>query len=255
MAAPVARPGLLIGESFSPWTQKACWALERCGVGYRYAEYTPTLSEPALRARLRQWSGPVSVPVMFVHGGRALRGSWEIACHAAASAGGDRLGDLGAAAEWNALSEAALAEARMRVLAGVAADPSAQREALPGFVPPGLRAPMQVVARHAVRRMQRKYGHLEAPGALRHALVRTREGLRASRCDYLLGQFSYADIVMAVVLEAIAPAARTQPPLGPATRRCWSDPVLALEFEDLLDWRGRLAASDATNYSQLRVTA
>ena len=56
---------------------------------------------------------------------------------------------------------------------------------------------------------------------------------------------------MAVVLEAVAPIARTVPPLGPATRRCWSDAPLAEEFADLLAWRDRLASSPATAYSQL----
>ncbi len=36
---------LLIGESFSPWTKKARWALEYCGLAYDYQEYTSTLSE------------------------------------------------------------------------------------------------------------------------------------------------------------------------------------------------------------------
>jgi glutathione S-transferase len=75
--------------------------------------------------------------------------------------------------------------------------------------------------------------------------------LAASRCDYLLGRFSYADIAMTVVLETVMPAARTEPPPGPATRRCWSDPALAEEFQDLLLWRSRLAISPATRYSQL----
>ena len=70
---------LLIGESFSPWTQKAHWALEHCGVAHRYEEYVPTLHEPRLRWRMRQWSGPMSVPVLQAHG-QWLRGSWAIAC-------------------------------------------------------------------------------------------------------------------------------------------------------------------------------
>ena len=84
--------------------------------------------------------------------------------------------------------------------------------------------------------------HLLVPGSLRQALERTRAGLRAVDGDYLLGRFSYADIAMAVVLEGIAPMAQVDPPLGPATRRCWSDPALAEEFEDLLHWRQRLTA-------------
>lgn len=240
-------PCTLIGESFSPWTQKARWALEYCGVEYRYSEYTPTLSEPALRWRLRQWSGRVSVPVLLV-GRRAVRGSWEIARHAASQAGDDRLGDFARIEAWNDLGEAALAEVRTRVVRCVLDSPAALDEAMIGVVPRGLRGALRFVARDAARRLDRKYADLVA---LRRALQATREGLRAAGGDHLLGSFSYADIAMAVVLEAIAPIARTEPPLGAATRNCWSDPALAKEFADLLHWRSRLAASATAWYSQL----
>lgn len=230
----------LVGEAFSPWTQKARRALDYCGVTYRYVEYVPTLSEPGLRLRMRQWSGPVSVPVLL-DGRQVVRGSWDIARYASARAGDVRLGDVAAVLPWNELSEAALAEGRTRVVRAVLASPAALDEALAGIVPPPLRAPLRFVARDAARRLDRKYAHLVVPGSLRRALERTRDGLRRSGGDHLLGTFSYADIAMAVVLEAVAPVARIEPPLGPATTRCWSDPALAAEFEDLLRWRERIA--------------
>jgi glutathione S-transferase len=242
---------VLIGESFSPWTQKARWALEYCGVAFDYAEYTPTISEPGLRWRMKQWSGVVSVPVLCVDR-RWVRGSWEIARYASASAGDGRLGDLSEIAPWNEISEAALAEGRTRVVRSVMNDPQALEEALASILPRPMRRPMRFVARDAARRLDRKYAHLAKPGSLRLALERTREGLAKSGGDYLLGRFTYADVAMSVVLETIAPIARTAPPLGLATRRCWSDPALAEEFDDLLQWRQRLAAADATSYSQLR---
>jgi glutathione S-transferase len=241
----------LIGESFSPWTQKARWALEFCGVAHRYREYTPTLSEPMLRWRMRQWSGSVSVPVLLA-GVEALRGSWEIARYANAQAGDGRLGDFARIEPWNQLSEAALCEARKRVVRCVMESRQVLDEAMAGKVPYPLRGPLRFIARNATRRLDRKYAHLAVPGSLRHALERTRDGLRASGGEHLLGAFSYADIAMAVVLETIAPAAHTEPPLGPATRCCWSDPALAAEFADLLQWRTRLANTAATSYSQLR---
>ncbi len=236
---------LLIGESFSPWTKKARWALEYSGVAYDYQEYTPTLSEPGLRWRLQQWSGTVSVPVLFA-GHQIFRGSWEIARYANETAGDGRLGDMVAIAPWDDLSEAALAEGRTDVVRCILGNKQALEEALPAFVPGLLRRPLSFVARDAVQRLDRKYGHLVVSGALHQALVQTREGLARSDSDYLLGRFSYADIAMAVVLEVVAPIADTQPPLGPATQRCWNNPTLAAEFEDLLDWRGRLAAKTAT---------
>jgi len=240
---------LLVGESFSPWTKKACWALEQCHLTYRYKEYTPTLSEPGLRWRMWQWTQPVSVPVLFVDR-QIVRGSWEIACYASEKAGDGRLGDLKRIAPWNDLSEAALAQGRTNVLRRILRNDQALEESLPAFVPNRLRRPLRFVARDAVKRLDRKYAHLEKADALRQALLRTREGLAKSGSGYLLDRFSYADIAMAVVLEVIAPIAHTHPPLGPATQRCWNDLELADEFSDLLDWRDQLAGLDGTTYSQ-----
>ncbi|RNF85432.1 glutathione S-transferase N-terminal domain-containing protein [Montanilutibacter psychrotolerans] len=239
---------LLVGEAFSPWTQKARWALDHCGVAFTYCEYTPTVSEPWLRWRMRQWSGPMSVPVLLA-GAQALRGSWDIARHAALQAGDGRLGDVEAISPWNELSETALAEARTRVVRCVLSDPAALDESAAAVLPAPLRGPLRLVTRDAARRLARrldgKYQHLLVPGSLRRALEHTRAGLRAAGSDHLLGHFSYADIAMAVVLEAVAPAAKIEPPLGPATRRCWSDDALAREFADLVQWRDRLLASRA----------
>lgn len=234
---------LLVGESFSPWTQKARWALEYCEVPHRYEEYVPTLGEPGLRLRMRQWRGRLSVPVMRV--GKAwLAGSWAIACHAATVANDGRLGDLRAAAAWNALGEAALAEGRTRVVRAIARDPEALLDALPPFVAPRWRPRLRWLARDAVRRLDRKYAALVVEGSLLTALRRTRETLDRNGCDYpLAGRFGYADIAMLVVLECVAPVARTAPPMAGSIRRHWHDPALAAEFADLLAWRARLLAS------------
>lgn len=242
---------LLIGETFSPWTKKARWALEYCGIAYDYQEYTPTLSEPAIRWRLRQWSGRVSVPLL-ISNNEIIRGSWEIAKYAGKRVADGRLGDFEAITVWEDLSEDALAFGRTRVVRSILANKQALEEGLPAFVPKLLRRPLRFMARDAVKRLDRKYAHLVKPNALHNALVRTREGLARSGSDYLLGNFSYADISMAIVLEVVAPIAIHKPPLGPATKLCWIDTDLADEFEDLLDWRRRLAANNEISYSQFR---
>ncbi len=239
----------LVGESFSPWSKKARWALEQCGLAYGYREYIPTLSEPGLRWRMRQWRGSVSVPVLFA-GDRIYRGSWEIACYANEMSGDARLGDMAVIKSWDELSEKALAEGRTRVVRGVLNNHQALEESLPGFVPSFLRRPMRFLSRDAAKRLDRKYAHLVSPGALRQALERTREGLTEAGGNYLLGRFSYADISMAVVLEVVAPIADTEPPLGPATLQCWNDLDMASEFQDLVEWRNRLARTDATSFTQ-----
>ena len=247
---PGQRLPLLIGESFSPWTKKARWALEYCGVVFDYQEYTPTLSEPGLRLRLRQWRGPVSVPVLFALG-TVIRGSWDIAQYAGAQAGDNRLGDFSAVSPWNDLSEAALAEGRTRVVRCIRQDAQALQEALPDVIPHPLRRPLRFLARDAVARLDRKYAALVQPGALQRALVATRERLAEVGGVYLLGDFSYADIAMATVVEVIAPVAGMRA-LGPATLRCWHDAQLANAFADVVGWRDRLAQRPDTTYSQFR---
>lgn len=245
-------PLQLVGECFSPWTKKARWALEQCGLAYNYQEYTPTLSEPGLRWRLKQLRGSVSVPILFA-GNDTLRDSWEIAKFANTATSDKRLGDMQTIKHWNDLSEAALAEGRTTVVRCILNNQDALKESLPGFVPNALRDPMRFVARDAVKRLDRKYAHLLETGALRKALLATRQELVKTNNDFLLGNFSYADIAMAVVVEVIAPIAQNEPALGPATQQCWRNAELSNEFSDLIDWRNRLAIDQATTYSQFNI--
>ena len=242
---------LLVGESFSPWTKKARWALEHCGLDYDYQEYTPTLSEPGLRWKMKKLLGSVSVPVLFADR-KILRGSWEIACYANDTVGGKRLGDMQIIEPWNDLSEAALAEGRTRIVRSILNNNQALEEGLPAFVPSFLRRPMRFMAKDAVRRLDRKYAHLVKPGSLDIALQEIRNGLSESPNEFLLDSFSYADITMAVVMEVIAPIAHVEPPLGPVTQEIWNDSVLAEENQDLVAWRDSLASNVETTYSQFR---
>ena len=75
---------------------------------------------------------------------------------------------------------------------------------------------------------------------MRPALDRLRDALKSSR--YLLGTFSYADIVMATTLQGISPVGNGYIKLGPATRRAWTRPVLERDYADLVRWRDNLYA-------------
>jgi len=241
----------LVGETFSPWTKKARWALEHCGLEYNYQEYIPTLSEPALRWKLKQISGKVSVPLLFVNK-QVIRSSWNIAVYANEQSGDNRLGDMSAIKAWDDLSEAALAEGRTRVVRSIKNNKQALIEALPSFIPTLLRNPLRFMAYDAVRRLDNKYADLLKSGSINTALAKVRETLAQSNNDYLLDDFSYADITMAVIMEVIAPIAHLDPPLGTVTEILWNDEATADEFKDLVEWRNRLAENDKTNYSQFR---
>lgn len=228
---------LLIGEAFSPWTRKARWALDYCGVAYRYREYIPFLGEPSLRMKLRQWRGTVSVPVLFTDAG-VVRGSFGIARHAARVAGDDRLGDFDRIRFWDDISETGLAAARTRVVRAIAANDAALDESLPRLPSP-LMPLLRPITRRAVKALDRKYAHLYGAGNHRDALLALRRGLRDSGTGFLLGRFGYADISLCALLDAVLPEPDTAFP-GEAHRRCWRDDALAREFPDLLAWRDGL---------------
>lgn len=244
-----SRSVLLWGESFSPWSQKAMWALEVSKVRFRFREYTPILSELRLRAALGQWRASVSVPVLLTHRG-VVRDSWHIARWAYAQQ--SHSGSLWSAdiAYWNRLSEAALAEARTDALRSISVSRLALEELAPPFLPSSLRIRLAPISRTIVRHLDRKYIELHRCGSIRNALRSLRNALDRHG-EFVLGEFSYADITMAVVIEAIDPIGVTS--MGPNARECWRNHALISEFPDLVEWRTRLACS-SYGFSQIRAS-
>lgn len=228
----------LVGISYSPWTHKARWALSYAKVEHRYREYLPTLHEPILRGQVGRWRGRVSVPVL-VGEGDAIEGSLAIARWADDRANAGLFPDGVDAERWASLSDDALAERRPTILDAVVADPEAQEEALVGTVPGPLRPPFRWLPRAISRRTAAKYRDTVKDGAMKRALDELRKALGGR--DYLAGErLSFADIAMACALEMVVPVEERWVARGPAMRRAWTDPILAREYADLVDWRDRL---------------
>ncbi len=239
MATPV-----LYQIHYSPWSEKARWALAACAVAYRKVEYLPMIETPLLRARLGRWTGKVTVPALFADG-RAYADSFAIAQWAASRGGvvqlfpADRKADSEA---WNVRSETVLAHGRALLTPRVGGDPAAALEQ----VPKGLRwiGPLSApLVAFGVRYLRDKYaleavGQSERRAAIRTELAALRTALAGG--DHLLGTFTYADIAMAVALQVVQPVGDQHLRLGSATRAAWRDPELAEEFADLLGWRDRL---------------
>jgi glutathione S-transferase len=225
----------LLGIRYSPWTQRARWALDHCGLRYQFYDYLPGVGEPMLRLRMRTWRGIVQVPVLFADGA-VVADSGAIARYAAGVVGGAPLGDLEAAQRWEALSDAACSEGRLRLLGRSLADPRVLEESLEGSIPRVLQASFRWLSRAVMRVLAAKYGALAREGAMRQALLAARAELTTK--PYLLGTFSYADIALASCLQMIEPLTLK----GPAMRTAWTWPELASEFADLLRWRQRLLA-------------
>ena len=222
---------------YSPWSLKARWALKHHQVAHRGRSYRVGIDEMALRARLRRVRGMVTVPVLF-DGDKAIADSFAIAQYADAIGNGTPLlAALEECRRWNERSDVLLSIGRRRALRDTLASPDAQREALRGVVPEAMVPVMLPVARRLMRRMVEKYP-VEDEGQIAAALDDLRAALDGG--NYLLGEFSYADIAMAMVFEFIAPLpARAR---GPVTQGIWGAPSLAERFSDLVEWRDRLVA-------------
>ncbi len=237
----------LWGLHYSPWTEKARWALDHHGLRHRYREHTPLLGEPALRwrSRARPPGRPASVPLLLDSGGVHLD-SDEIARRADALGTGASLfpPDHDAALRrWIADADAALNAARAIVIASIASNPQAQSESLPRLIPGPLRGLFRGLARQGAVFLGRKYGSSEQ--AL-DAHARTLEAFACSLQEALEGgpyllaqQFSYADIAAAMVVNGFLPPAHLFVD-HPGTRACWTRDALAARYADLGNWRDAL---------------
>jgi len=231
------------GMAFSPYSEKARWALDHHKVDYAWHEHAPMIGERALRKRAGR--AKASVP-MALDGDTVLHDSLAIARHAEKVGKGSRLfANEAAVRTWVARSDDSLGAARALLFERLLSDRAALRESLPPWVPGPLRGLATPLAARGTRFLSRKYG---AQGvAADEATKKLREGLAsmqrvlASR-DTILDGFSFADIAMAVVVQMIAPVADEYVVLGPERRRAWSEPALAKEFADVVEWRDALYA-------------
>jgi glutathione S-transferase len=233
----------LFAMSFSPYSEKARWALDHHKVPYTLHEHVPLMGEVPLRLRSGQWRGRVSVP-LAVDGDTVLRDSLAIAKHAERVGAGSRLfPDDAAVHAWDAKGDAALGAGRALLLARLLDDREALRASLPGWIPGWLRGAATPISASATRFLARKYdagdaAHATARQKLRDVLGELRTAL-AGR-PHLLDGFSYADVAMAVVLQMVSPVDDALIPLDAARRRAWTEPTLAREYADLVAWRDGL---------------
>ena len=227
---------------YSPWSEKARWALDLRRVPYREEAYVPMLGEPLLRLRLRRFRGKVTVPVLFTEDGRALRDSFDIARFAEEAGQGPTLFPAGRDAEiarWNERSEEILRAGRALSVAKAMEDAAAREEAVPRLIPARLRP---LVGRAGVAFLRAKY-RLGVDQEAETQII--AEGLRQWRSAlggrrYLHDALSYAEVAMAVSLQLAVPVSDAYVHLGPATRRVCTCDAIAGELSDLAAWRDAL---------------
>ncbi|MBF0349972.1 MAG: glutathione S-transferase [SAR324 cluster bacterium] len=236
----------LIAISYSPWSEKARWALDHHNIRYKEREYVPMLGEVMLRTIRKNLTGKATVPVLITNG-KVLTDSFDIAKHSEWYGSGTSLFPQGgeqAMLNWNQKSETALAAGRALVTHAMLNNTKALRESLPRSIPKVIHPLMEPVALMGASFIVKKYGlnsrslpHYEEE--IRNVLRALREALKQTEM-YLLDYFSYADIAMAVVLQMVSPVNTRYITLGPETQECWTNSVLSQEFSDLIHWRDEL---------------
>jgi glutathione S-transferase len=240
----------LFSMNVSIWSERARWALDHHALYYKLVEHMPVLGERRLRRLVGPGKARATVPVL-VTDGEVVSESWDIAVYADREGRGTKLippEHEAAIRDWVALADDAACAGRAMVMAAMLASRPAIDEQLPNYVPAWLRLPLRPFSRAATMAFVRKYalrlneGDAQR-GVMRSALERLRRGLEA-RSPYLQGSFSYADIAMATLIQAISPVDDRYLKIGPATRASWTEPALASAFADLVAWRDRLYASD-----------
>jgi glutathione S-transferase len=237
----------LVQLYYSPWSERARWALDHHGIAYDTVEHIPFLGELRLRRIVGKKGGRAraTVPVL-IDGDTVLTDSWDIALYADRSGAGKKLiltDQESDVRSWTDLADQASSHGRALVVSALLASDKALDESIPFPLPAWLHATMRPVTRFGLRWFARKYelvprAEEEFESRLRPALDRLRGAVAKS--PYLVGSFSYADIAMATLLQGISPVGSGYIRLGPATRRAWTRPTLAAAYPDLVRWRDNL---------------
>ncbi len=237
----------LVAINYSPWSEKARWALDHYGVPYEETPYLAMVGELALRKRLGQWRGKISVPLLFTGDG-VIGDSFAISSYVEKVHDATRsLFPSGAGEEiryWNEQSERGLAAGRALTSERVLGSPAARREAMPPM-PSWLAGPLAApIAKLGVAYLKRKYNFSGEIDSHRKALTAMLESLKSALAGgrkYLVGEdFSYADVCMAVSMQFVRPVTDEYIKIGPASRAAWTDDTLSREFGDLLEWREQI---------------
>lgn len=234
----------LLGLPYSPWTEKAKWALDARRVPYRYRMYQPLIGEPALRIKTGRWRGNVTVPVMTDDRGRVYDDSAKIARFADSVGEGPVLFPSehdAAIGHWIDTGERALNAGRVLSLHRTLQNPEALREMVPRGLRNALGGLATSVGRMGVERTLGKYGAsaqsiTEHTRIVRSCLDELRAALAKSDGKTVLGTFTFADVAATQMLSFVSPPAFGLK-LGKESRKGFTDEAIAKDYADLVTWR------------------
>jgi glutathione S-transferase len=242
---------LLVLMPYSPWSERARWALDHHHIAYRPIEHLPMVYEPVLRVATaaiaknaeRLFIKP-TVPIL-VHDGKLFADSLSIAEHAEEIGDGTQLFPDAVRADvlgWVDAADKLLDSGRSRMMDRLVDADAALLETLPP--PLRLLGPVAVAsARLGARFVRQKHADRTASAAEHEArmdavLDRIERALDGK--DYLTGSFTFADAAIAAALDVVN--VRASSPLGEASRKVWGEPQLAKVHPRVIAWRDRVYA-------------
>ncbi len=241
MKAPV-----LWGLLQSPYTERARWALAYHSISHDYQEHTPLVGEATLR--MRSGARRATVPLLLV-GDEKLMDSIAIMSWAdGEGSGAPLMGDREAVDRWVDTIAPALHHVRSRVTRRILVDPDALTEAAAGSVPKLLARRVRNVAAKGAWHLGKKHGFAmtDDESALEvRVMTEVLDAMRAQLDggETMLDGFSAVDILCASFLQGLAAVDHHAWSLPPATARAWSEPELASDYADLLEWRDQIYAA------------
>jgi len=236
----------------SPWSEKACWAMDLAKFDYQKLNFTPMITTPLVRFKSLNFTKKVTVPTL-ISDHKTLTGSYDIAQYVEKKQTNKSHTPYIFPPElktqiddWEKQSDQFLQAGRALVCIRMKSHNGAKIMSLPPEIPSSIRPLMLPVASLGLYYLKAKYGfdwnkYEQYVENMRKILQKVRSTL-ADKGDYLLGQFTYADIAMAVTLQMVKPIGSPYIPLDKDTESCWETPELKDEFKDLLEWRDLIYA-------------
>lgn len=241
-------PPEFVSLIYSPWSEKARWALEHHQIAYKATAFQPLIGEPGLKLRMRRF-GKLSVPLLY-DGERWVTDSFDIARWADAHGEGTSFqADRSEVEHFNALGERALEHARAIGLVRILHHDTWALSLVPKHLRPLLGPLALPIAKNGIKRTLAKYDSLSVPlDEQRAHLADLLEEIRAAlgegddveQARTLLPTFSYADIAVAQVLQMIEPKNLGGFRISREGQEGYRDPELAERFADLSAWRDAL---------------
>ena len=223
----------------SPWSERARWALLHHRIAFEEREHVPLIGELTLRMRTPV-KGKASVPLL-VDGDVAVQGSFAIGEWVDERGKKDKLFPEGSRETIKKLFddlEDPLSAAREAFVRDLMNDEEAQLESLPPFLRslPFATLSAKVGTSFVASKYNARIGSVD--DRIRAGLRRVTEALGDK--DYVLGSFSFADIIATSLIQAIAPGDDKYVRIPPGTRRLWNHAKLQKEFAPLIEWRDRV---------------